>query len=46
MDTFDRKLAAHRKKQSKPDPWTCAFCGQVFVVPELARLHEEKHLDD
>jgi len=24
--------------------YTCAFCEKVFVVPELARSCEEKHL--
>jgi len=23
--------------------WTCAVCGQRFVVPDLARMCEEKH---
>lgn len=25
--------------------WTCALCGKLYVVPELARVCEEKHLD-
>jgi hypothetical protein len=25
------------------DPYRCATCGQVFVVPSLARLCEAKH---
>lgn len=24
-----------------PDPWTCARCGAVYVVPSLARLCEQ-----
>jgi 5-methylcytosine-specific restriction endonuclease McrA len=43
MDRFDRRLAAQRKKQQIDPAYQCQYCGQVFVVPILARLHEEKH---
>lgn len=29
--------------QECPNPWTCARCGAVYVVPSLARMCEAKH---
>lgn len=28
------------------DPWKCSWCGAVYVVPELARCCEDKHLNE
>jgi len=26
--------------------WTCQLCRKIYVVPDLARMCEEKHLED
>ena len=43
MDIFQRRLSAQRKKQQTDPAYRCQHCGQVYVVPTLARLCEEKH---
>lgn len=29
--------------ETQPDPWRCAVCAELFVIPSLARDHEIKH---
>lgn len=28
------------------DPYRCSVCGALFVVPALARSHEDKHREE
>jgi hypothetical protein len=32
-----------KQQNREPDPWQCQICGELFVVPSLARCCEMKH---
>jgi hypothetical protein len=32
--------------RERRERWTCQLCRKVYVVPDLARMCEEKHLED
>ena len=36
----------HMDDRERLERWTCQLCRKVYVVPDLARMCEEKHLEE